>query len=460
MFLFVRISLVCAMLALALASSAAADAGQISAGPQFACYVSGAGAVSCWGEGEDGELGDGKWIGNYEPHPVLGLSGPVSAVSTGENYACAIQAGAAKCWGQLSVDDKKLDGTSPAARAHPVDGLTAGVTDISNGEDFSCAVVGGNAACWGLNTLGQIGNGTSDDAPTPTRVLGLPEGAVTEVSTGHAHACAVVSGIVECWGDNRQGEIGNGRTQAREYDPQPASGIAGGATFVGAGSDFSCALVNGAVLCWGNNTRGQLGNGTTKSSLTPATVSGLGSGVTSLSVGYYHACAIQAGHAKCWGYNEYHGLGDRTGNKIIRTTPYEVKGVPGNLSLVSAGDIESCTLVAAKPLCWGGGFAPIPTITSATKSVRLTGKVKLKFKGVTEEFQLNVNYSLNGKKHAYLYAVKVPGTPKNFALKLPSMMRRDIKADLKFKPGARVTGIVVPYLGTGKARSKTFRIKT
>jgi alpha-tubulin suppressor-like RCC1 family protein len=455
----VRIALVCAALSLLAASNAAADSGPISAGGQFACYVSGAGAVNCWGEGDDGQLGDGRWNGNYNPHPVLGLSGPVSAVSTGENYACAIQNGAAQCWGALSVDDKKLDGTAPAARAHAVDGLSAGVTDVTNGEDFSCAVVSGNAACWGLNTLGQIGNGSDDDAPTPTRVIGLPEGAVTEVSAGHAHACAVVSGVVECWGDNRLGEIGNGRTQAREYDPQQVSGIAGGASFVGAGSDFSCALVSGAVFCWGNNTRGQLGNGSTTASTTPVAVSGLGSGVTALSVGFYHACAIQAGRAKCWGYNEYHGLGDRTGKTIIRTTPFAVRGVPGNLSAISAGDIESCTIVAAKPLCWGGGFAPIPTITSAPKSTRMTSKIKLKFKGVTEAFSLNVNYAVNGKAHSYLYGVAVKKVSKSFSFKLPAQLRKDVKFDLKYKPHARITILVTPYLGTGKARTKTIRLK-
>ena len=146
------------------------------------------------------------------------------------------------------------------------------------------------------------------------------------------------------------------------------------ATSVSVGTDHSCAIVDGGLLCWGGNSHGQLGNGTITSSTTPVQVSGLDSGVTAVSAGRVHTCAISRSEVYCWGDNQYNQVGKTTSGFGSPTIPQLVPGLNG-ATAISAGSDSSCAIQNNTLKCWGFnlGMNPIsltdtPTIVSGLES--------------------------------------------------------------------------------------------
>jgi alpha-tubulin suppressor-like RCC1 family protein len=137
----------------------------------------------------------------------------------------------------------------------------------------TCAITGSqNVVCWGYNLHGQLGNGGTTDMMTPVEVS-LTSGAgylggVTAIAVGQNHACAVASGNVYCWGYNSSGQIGTGTTGTTPVLASRAGSITG-ATQVSAGAGHSCALASGIVYCWGDDVYGELGNNSTTASASP-----------------------------------------------------------------------------------------------------------------------------------------------------------------------------------------------
>ena len=344
----------------------------IAAGAGHTCATLADGSVRCWGGDAYGQLGTGN--------PTRGiaalseLSGSTySAISVGNLHVCGIAAGGkAQCWGRDYNGELGIGGVqSGTAYSSPQDvaGLSGGVSAIAAGLQYSCAVVNGAAKCWGRNESGILGDGTTTYRNTPTGVVSLGSGvsaiAVSSFAEG-LHTCAVASGGAKCWGDNYLGQLGNGESYSTtpRTTPVNVSGLTTGVTAVTAGGRHSCAVVNGAVKCWGYGYYGQLGNGTSGSHTpvaTPVAVSGL-AGVTALTAGDDFTCAIVGGAAKCWGRNNKGQLGDASWTD--RSTPVQVYGLTSGVTSISAWHTQACAVKAGAVYCWGDAVSPYPSSIS------------------------------------------------------------------------------------------------
>ncbi len=244
------------------------DASGIACGANFSCALRKTGAVSCWGGGLGGQLGNGSSkLSQPIPAAVTGLNDAIS-ISAGESHACAVRArGGVVCWGdnfngQLATGDK-MNRLSPT----PVPTLD-GVAMVAAASRSTCALkAAGGVLCWGANEVGQLGSGAANPAPNPSPTVVSGVDAI-KIWAGKDHACAVKKGgSVVCWGAGFYGQIGDGqpRTDATTPTavPSPVSGITS-AIGVGTGGNHSCAPTNtGLILCWGDNTHGEMGKGTT-----------------------------------------------------------------------------------------------------------------------------------------------------------------------------------------------------
>ena len=233
----------------------------------------------------------------------------------------------------------------------------AGVAQVSASETHTCAVTAAGAVlCWGKNDYGQLGDGTHQRRILPTQVTGLESG-VLAVAAGNSHTCALtVAGAVLCWGRNRFGQLGDTTTIDRTV-PTPVFSLGSGVQTIATGNEFSCALISGGgVLCWGSNYFGELGN-TGGNRSTPGGVAGMSSGVRTISTGSLHGCALidASGGLKCWGYNAGGQLGDGTINNS--ETPVNVLGLGSGVVQVGAGVLHTCAVTTAGAAkCWGNNF--------------------------------------------------------------------------------------------------------
>jgi hypothetical protein len=156
---------------------------------------------------------------------------------------------------------------------------------LAGGADHTCAILDdGSVRCWGYNSNGQLGDGTNTDRNTPTALSSWPSGrTAVAITAGSYHTCAILDdGSVRCWGSNSDGQLGDGTTTDRNT-PTTLSGWPSGRTAVAisAGYYHTCAILDdGSVRCWGYNSDGQLGDGTTTSRNTPTALSSWPSGRT------------------------------------------------------------------------------------------------------------------------------------------------------------------------------------
>lgn len=289
----------------------------VSAGGAFTCALLSSGGVRCWGSNFSGQLGDGTKTSRTTPVDVIGLASGAYEVApaSGGSHVCALLTnGGVQCWG--------------SGQSTPVyiTGMTSGVSAVATGSGHTCAILtAGDVKCWGVNFYGQLGDGTTTSSSTPVNVIGLASGVVA-VAAGGNHTCALLTaGGVKCWGNNSGGQLGDGTTSS---SPTPVSvtGLASAVIGISTGGSHTCALLNyGGVRCWGGNSSGQLGDGTTTSSAMPVDVTDLTSDVRLVSAGASHTCAVMtSGGVKCWGSNYRGQLGD--GNTVDKLTPTSVLG--------------------------------------------------------------------------------------------------------------------------------------
>jgi alpha-tubulin suppressor-like RCC1 family protein len=290
----------------------------VSCGSQYSCALLASGKIECWGQDVVGQLGDGAKTNTLAAVTVQGITN-ATALSTGENHACAVLADhTVSCWGiNYGVTDP-----APSVSATPVSvaGLDH-VTAVAAGDQYTCALRDdGGVRCWGDGSYGVL----AQSSPTPVDVAGLP--AATAISGGAQFMCALLTdATVSCWGFDQQGQAGTmiPSAQVGLPDPTVVAGVSN-AIAVAAGDDHACALVSdGTVYCWGDNFNAALGTGSTGAPAGAGKVVSL-EGVTAISAGFTDTCAfVPPSSIECWGGNQFGELGD--GTTVDRATPVLAK---------------------------------------------------------------------------------------------------------------------------------------
>jgi alpha-tubulin suppressor-like RCC1 family protein len=383
------------------------------------CALLTSSGVDCWGNGQEGQLGNGVFYGSSPdgsatPVQVEGvggtgtLTGVASLATDTAGYCAVLTSGGVDCWGDGTRGElgNGVFYTPPTyGSAVPVavegvggTGALTGATSLGSDDEGYCAVLAsGGVDCWGYGPSGQLGDGTfytsgDQGSAVPVRVEGASgtgtlTGGDSVTGDGDSYCALLTSSEVDCWGDGQSGELGDGQFhRTSPYGsavPVKVEGVDGTGTLTGAASltsygDGLCALLaSGGVDCWGDGSLGELGDGTfyitgNSGSAVPVQVDGVGgsgtlTGATGLASTYASngLCAVLAsGGVDCWG-NGYNGqLGDGQlypNSPHGSAVPVEVEGVGGTGVLTGAIGVTStyssyCALLASSGVdCWGSG---------------------------------------------------------------------------------------------------------
>jgi alpha-tubulin suppressor-like RCC1 family protein len=366
-----------------------------------------------WGnnEGEEGDLGNEALANPHDPAQLSDVPVEVSAVpeaiglAAGSHHSLALlQSGEVMAWGE-GIDGELGDGTRRGSAravkvcAPEVTKCLGGpyldeVTSVAAGEGFSLALLrSGEVMAWGDDTNGELGIGDQIGSRVPAPVCMRlqwpcrPGNYLTEVlaiAAGRSFSLALLrDGTVMAWGEDDEGQLGPAAGHSKcspsrnkcSWNPKPVRGLTG-VTAIAAGNEFSLALQsNGTVKAWGEGVVGNLGDGSHKKSATPVTVCAIGARkpcttsldeVRTIAAGSRTAYALlDSGAVAAWGSNDYDALGDggSTGPETCSSegpcsrTPVAVNGVSG-ASAIAAGvwsNVGLAMLEGGELATWGGG---------------------------------------------------------------------------------------------------------
>ncbi|MFM2079243.1 MAG: hypothetical protein RJA49_3133, partial [Actinomycetota bacterium] len=345
----------------------------LTAGGAHSCALTDTHTVLCWGSNSSGQLGIGNHTSSTSPRIVPGLVEPV-AVSAGGLFTCAVNGvHAARCWGSNS--NGQLGTGTTTASALPVtvsgSGFTGSqlpVVSVATGTAFACATIfdgaGDYVRCWGQNSSGQLGDGTLTQRTRWVPVLvapGRPLHGIRTIAAGGNTACAILlNAQLWCWGSNNHGQLGRGTLTNSRYAVQVNgfNGVTLKAKSVSVGANHVCALItDGSERCWGSNSAGQLGDGTTIQRTVPTAVLTAPraklTGVTAIAAGGLHSCAIigsgSAARGRCWGSDAAGQLGNTTAGNLRYATLLSGTQADG-IRFIAAGGLHTLAIATSRLL--------------------------------------------------------------------------------------------------------------
>ena len=352
----------------------------VSAGMRHSLALLADGTVYVWGFNGHGQLGDEGFPSTRTPFEVENLAG-VKAIAAGGNHSLALLGdGTVKAWGddesgQLG-DGKSTDSEVPVA----VQGLS-GVVAIAAGEEHSLALLSnGTVMAWGSNERGQLGTGNNKSSNTPVAVKGL-SGVMAIAAGGQFSLALLENGTVMAWGDDTHDQLGNAgvleaESEASEEEgpesrvPVEAEGLSGVRSIAAGRTHDLALLAGGTVMAWGNDSEGELGNGAIEPQLDkPTLVSGL-EHVTAISAGDQDSVALlESGALMSWGMNNAGSLGIGVTGEA-GDVPVQVHGL-SQVKGVSAGGSHMLALGEALPSVTA--ISPQSGPTAGGGTVTITG---------------------------------------------------------------------------------------
>lgn len=315
------------------------------AGAGHTCATRSDGSCWCWGDNRHGQLGDGTTLARTQPVPVAGLS-EVRALVLGAEHTCALAGSPTRvwCWGRGDDGQRFAAGAGDALRPEDT-GLSA--TQLAAGGATTCVVTGGRVRCAGRNDEGQRGAEAGTDLPI--------EGAVTALVMGEAFGCArTEAGAVWCWGRNAEAQAGNGTiTPVAPVGRVMAPPGMGAVQTLTAGGRHVCARAMDGTWCWGDRSRGQLGDGMTGGAVSTPMRTPWGDGT--LVAGRDFTCGVSSQAVYCVGSNDRGQLGTPGPSRAQPTEAVSNFARVGTVYL-TAGTAHACAYLSdARVWCWGDG---------------------------------------------------------------------------------------------------------
>lgn len=288
----------------------------LAVGDFFSCAIVD-GALDCWG--------DFIQSGHGNNRPTRMISSGVTQVAAGNRHACAIVNGSVQCWGS-DFTGESGNGDYQNGQPTPWTVIKSGASGIAAGDEQSCAIVKSALWCWGRTGLERDPRDVAFGGGRPP--IKIIEDGVTAVATGAEHTCAIVKGALWCWGDNSNGQVGIGISvgHAERSPGMPPKNTLG-------------EFIDGEQLCFSNY-------GVTCRVIHPVKV--IADGVTAVAARYNQTCAVVSGALQCWGNNRQGQLGiDSAGADVVKPTPI----VNGSVSYIAIGNPSTCVLLDGTLRC-------------------------------------------------------------------------------------------------------------
>lgn len=325
-------------------------------GDGFTYAVKNDGTIWTWGNNPNGELGNGTQVSRSTPAQLSSLTG-VTQAAAGLLHGVALKSdGTVWTWGYNGYAE--LGNGTTTNSLTPIQVSINGVVAIAAGAAHTLALRSdGTVWGWGYSVDGELGTGTSGYYYIyPTQVSGLT--GVVAISAGYFHSLALKSdGSVWAWGSNSSGQLGTGNTTPSLVPTRVANITGISAISAGYYHNLAVRSSDGTAWAWGNNPNGELGNGTTTASLVPVQVPGL-TGVSGVFAGAYHSFALASGTSYGWGANFLGELGNGL-NQENRNSPVAVvnsKTIP--ITKLSGGDYHTLGVSSSGVMYgWGSNFS-------------------------------------------------------------------------------------------------------